>query len=166
MPTRSAAPGAVPADRAESTLVNFEFHEGRACRTTSSPSRSYAFALLVTFAVERRRIGSYLRAIREDQAAAQSVGVSVLRYKLGAAALSAALAALGGHLLRPVRPVHRRRLRLPARLSILIAFVPILGELARDRPAPRCGGSDPALELTRIAFGVTGQGSTSSSTAA
>ncbi len=43
-----------------------------------------------------RRIGHYWLAIREDQAAAQSLGINVFRYKLAAASLSAALTAVAG----------------------------------------------------------------------
>ncbi len=43
-----------------------------------------------------RRIGYYWLAIREDQAAAQSLGINVFRYKLAAVTLSAALSAVAG----------------------------------------------------------------------
>jgi branched-chain amino acid transport system permease protein len=43
-----------------------------------------------------RRIGYYWLAIREDQAAAQSLGINVFRYKLAAVTLSAALTAVAG----------------------------------------------------------------------
>lgn len=43
-----------------------------------------------------RRTGYYWQAIREDEAAAEALGVNVFRAKVGAMALSAALTALGG----------------------------------------------------------------------
>jgi branched-chain amino acid transport system permease protein len=43
-----------------------------------------------------RRVGYYWLAIREDQAAAQSLGINVFRYKLAAITLSAALTAVAG----------------------------------------------------------------------
>ena len=43
-----------------------------------------------------RRIGYYWRAIREDQAAAESLGINVFRYKLAAVTLSAGLSAVAG----------------------------------------------------------------------
>ena len=43
-----------------------------------------------------RRIGYYWLAIREDQEAAQSLGINVFRYKLAAVMLSAALTAIAG----------------------------------------------------------------------
>ena len=50
----------------------------------------------VAAAVERTRIGAYLAAIREDEDAAESLGVDTLRYKLVAMVLSAFLTGLGG----------------------------------------------------------------------
>jgi len=141
-----------------STLINYEFHEGRVPYYFVALAL-YLFALLVTVGVERRRIGSYLRAIREDQAAAQSVGVSVLRYKLGAAALSAALAALGGTFYAQYVLFIDADSVFPLSLSILIALVPILGG-AGHAIGPLLGAAVliPLSELTRIRFGGTGQG--------
>jgi branched-chain amino acid transport system permease protein len=42
------------------------------------------------------RLGYYWRAIREDEAAAEALGINAFRYKMAAVALSAALTALGG----------------------------------------------------------------------
>ncbi|MEB2401020.1 MAG: branched-chain amino acid ABC transporter permease [Alcaligenaceae bacterium] len=47
-------------------------------------------------AILRSRMGFYLTAIRNDQEAAEALGVRVTRYKLYAAMLSAALTAVGG----------------------------------------------------------------------
>jgi branched-chain amino acid transport system permease protein len=53
-----------------------------------------AFALCRLFL--RRRIGYYWLAIREEQDAAQALGIDVFRYKVAAVAVSAALTAVGG----------------------------------------------------------------------
>lgn len=50
----------------------------------------------VVWVVERSKLGRYLTAIREDEEAAESVGVDAFRYKLMAYALSAGLTAFGG----------------------------------------------------------------------
>ena len=55
-----------------------------------------AIALVLTWWIRRSRLGYYLIAIRENERAAQAIGINITRYKLVAAALSAALAALGG----------------------------------------------------------------------
>jgi len=66
--------------------------------------RPYYFVALGFFALAagalalflRGRAGSYVRAIRDDQFAAAAVGIPVHRYKLAAAAVSAAVTALAG----------------------------------------------------------------------
>ncbi|MGO4328626.1 MULTISPECIES: branched-chain amino acid ABC transporter permease [unclassified Cupriavidus] len=52
--------------------------------------------LLATYALERSRLGYYLKAIRGDEAAAQAVGVSTTKYPLIALAISAFMTGLGG----------------------------------------------------------------------
>jgi branched-chain amino acid transport system permease protein len=53
-------------------------------------------AFLLCRLLLRRRIGYYWLAIREEQEAAQALGIDVFRYKVAAVAISAALAAVGG----------------------------------------------------------------------
>jgi branched-chain amino acid transport system permease protein len=57
-----------------------------------------AAVLAVTWQMERSRIGYYLRAIRDSERAARSLGVAAPRYKLFAFMLSAALTAVAGAL--------------------------------------------------------------------
>jgi branched-chain amino acid transport system permease protein len=55
-----------------------------------------AIALAVTRFIENRKIGSYFKAIRENENAADALGVNVFKYKLIAMAISAFLTAAGG----------------------------------------------------------------------
>jgi branched-chain amino acid transport system permease protein len=57
-----------------------------------------AVLLLVTAAIERRRFGFYLRAIKASDRAARSLGVPVRQTKLSALALSAAFTSVAGSL--------------------------------------------------------------------
>jgi branched-chain amino acid transport system permease protein len=57
-----------------------------------------AAVLLLFFMVERSKLGATLRALGEDPALAGALGIDVVRFKLGVAAASGALAALGGAL--------------------------------------------------------------------
>jgi branched-chain amino acid transport system permease protein len=57
-----------------------------------------AVLLVITFAIERRRFGFYLRAIKAGERAARSLGVSVQKTKLQALALSAVFTAIAGSL--------------------------------------------------------------------
>lgn len=54
--------------------------------------------VLITVALRRARLGHYLLAVREDEDAARSAGIDVLRVKLQGMALSAALTGVGGGL--------------------------------------------------------------------
>jgi branched-chain amino acid transport system permease protein len=53
-------------------------------------------ALVLTRYLLTRRIGYYWQAIREDEQAAQALGIDAFRYKVAAMALSAAMSAVGG----------------------------------------------------------------------
>lgn len=83
--------------------------------------------MAVAIGVNRSKLGYYFRAIKNDQQAARSLGVPVLRYKLIAVAISAALTAMLGtfyaQYLLFIDPETLMRLEL----SVLIALVAILG---------------------------------------
>ena len=53
-------------------------------------------ATLTAWAVERRRFGVYLAAIREDEVAAEALGVNAFKYKMLAMIVSSFLTGLGG----------------------------------------------------------------------
>src|ERR1700686_3179478 len=55
-----------------------------------------ALSLVIVWAIENSRFGAWLLALRENEAAAQALGIDVTRIKLQAMALSAALAAAAG----------------------------------------------------------------------
>jgi branched-chain amino acid transport system permease protein len=52
--------------------------------------------VIIHFLIYRSKIGKYLIAIREDEAAAASLGVNISFYKTTAVVLTAALAGMGG----------------------------------------------------------------------
>lgn len=86
-----------------------------------------AAALAGSRAIMRSKLGYYWLAIREDQEAAQSLGVDILRYKMYAVVLSAALTSLAG----VVNAFYYRNL-FPEQVfsihsSIEILLAPILG---------------------------------------
>jgi branched-chain amino acid transport system permease protein len=55
-----------------------------------------ALASIIVWLIQRSKFGVYLVAIREDEDAAESLGINAFRYKMLAYAVSAALTALGG----------------------------------------------------------------------
>jgi branched-chain amino acid transport system permease protein len=59
--------------------------------------------VFITYRLQHSRVGRAWVAIREDEQAAESMGINVSRYKLLAFAISAAIGALGGAFLGPFR---------------------------------------------------------------
>ena len=62
-----------------------------------------ALVVFVTYRLLHSRVGRAWVAIREDEQAAESMGINVSRYKMLAFAVSAAIGALGGAFLGPFR---------------------------------------------------------------
>ncbi len=60
------------------------------------PLGMLAFALLLNIALVHSRTGQYVMATRDDETAAEALGVPVMRYRLVAVAISAALMAMAG----------------------------------------------------------------------
>ncbi len=55
-----------------------------------------AIVLYLIRVIEGKRIGSYFKAIRENENAAETLGINLFKYKLLAMALSSSLTAMGG----------------------------------------------------------------------
>lgn len=77
------------------SLYNFQFH------TTKAPYYyivliSLLLELILVYKIEKSKIGYYFKAIREDEDAAEALGISAAKYKLVAAVISSALFAIGG----------------------------------------------------------------------
>ena len=114
---------------------------------------------LTTWWIERSRIGYYLRAIREDTDAAQSVGVPVAKYKLIAIAISAAFVSIGGSFYAQYVLYLDPDSVFPLALSILVCLLAVVGGVG-TLWGPLVGTAlmIPLSEFTRIKFGGTGSG--------
>src|SRR5581483_3580799 len=89
-----------------------------------------AFATLVTVFVARlssHRLGFILKAIRDDESAARSLGYSLQRYKTIAIAFSAGLIGFAGTFYAQYVLLIDPPTVLGAHISIAIALIPILG---------------------------------------
>ena len=86
-------------------------------------------AMLAAYGLSRSRLGAYLLAIREDEDAAESVGIDTVRTKVVTLALSAFLAALAGGFyglyFRYVDP----DAVFPIALSVEMVFIAVVGGL-------------------------------------
>ncbi|HTX55017.1 MAG TPA: branched-chain amino acid ABC transporter permease [Candidatus Baltobacteraceae bacterium] len=116
-----------------------------------------ALCFLITWHLERSRLGYYLRGIREDPVAAQSVGIPITRYKLIAMALSAAFVAAGGSFYAQYLLYIDPDSVFPLALSIMICLLVVVGGVG-TLWGPLVGAAlmIPLSEFTRIQFGGTG----------
>ncbi len=84
-------------------------------------------ATMVVALVDRHRAGVYLRAINQDEEAAETLGIPARRYKLYAMALSAALTSLSGTLyalyVLYIDPYNV----MASRISLLIVVIALIG---------------------------------------
>jgi branched-chain amino acid transport system permease protein len=117
-----------------------------------------AICMLVSWRIERTRLGYYFRAIREDPEAAQSVGISITKYKLVAMAISAAVVAAGGTFYAQYVLYLDPDSVLPLSLSILVCLLAVVGGVG-TLWGPLVGAAllIPLSEFTRIQFGGTGR---------
>ncbi|HEV2438770.1 MAG TPA: branched-chain amino acid ABC transporter ATP-binding protein/permease [bacterium] len=99
---------------------------------TKPPYYELALALLaaacaLTWLVDRTRLGLYLRAVDQDEGAAQALGVPARRYKLLAIGLSAALTALAGSVFAQYVLYIDPSTVLDSSRSVLFAVMALLG---------------------------------------
>ncbi|UCC51954.1 MAG: branched-chain amino acid ABC transporter permease, partial [Anaerolineaceae bacterium] len=87
----------------------------------------FVLGMIVTISIVRRRLGYYFQAIREDEEAADSLGIDVLRYKVIAMAISGALTAIGGSFFAQYFLFVDPSIAFGVSLSVQILLRPIVG---------------------------------------
>ena len=114
-------------------------------------------ATAVAWAVERRRFGIYLTAIREDEVACEALGVDTLRYKLLAMVLSSFLTGLAGAFYAYRYSSLQPNAVFGIPLSVEIIIRPIVGG-SGTLLGPLVGSLilTPLAELSRALFGQGG----------
>ena len=142
----------------EDSLLAFQFHGTKFIYYYIALALA-ACCFLVTWHIQRSRVGYYLRAIREDTDAAQSVGIPVARYKLIAMATSAAFVSIGGSFYAQYVLYMDPDSVFPLSLSIMICLLAVVGGVG-TLWGPLVGAAlmIPLSEFTRIQFGGTGSG--------
>jgi len=142
----------------EEGLWNFEFH------TTKAPYYYIAFgimvfALLVTYGVDRSKLGFYFKAIKGDLEGARSLGINTHRYKFYALALSAFLTSICGSFYAQYVLFIDPDSTFPLLLSIILCLVATLGGVGTI-VGPVIGAAIliPISEFTRIYLGGGGKG--------
>jgi len=87
-------------------------------------------AMLATYWLTRARLGAYLLAIREDEDAAESIGIATVRAKVLTLALSAFFAGLGGGFYGLYYRYVDPDAVFPIALSVEMVFIAVVGGLA------------------------------------
>lgn len=85
--------------------------------------------MLATRALERRRLGTYMIAVRENEAAASALGVDTLQVKLAAITLSAAVTGLAGALYTQYFLFLDAGIAFGSHVSVEALVAPIVGGL-------------------------------------
>jgi len=115
--------------------------------------------LFVSQAFVATRAGSYWRAIRDNEGAAEALGVPAMRYKLFAFALSAVITAVGGAIFANTFAFVDPRSTLGVELSIQLLVFGIIGGLgALWGPLLGAALLIPAGELLRTYLGASFNG--------
>ena len=83
--------------------------------------------LLACYLIENSKIGYYLKAIKDNEDAARSLGVSAIRYQILAMAISSFFIALGGTFYAQYRLYIRPDLVMGVHFSVDIVMGPIIG---------------------------------------
>jgi len=162
-------------------VIAFNWHQvtggGDGLNILISPGSARAFyyaalalatvAFAVTVSVVRSRIGTYLKAIREDQDAAEAVGINTTRFKVIALMISAFLVALAGSFFASYRLYINPELVLDASVSLQMIFVtiaggmgslggPVLGSLVLVPVSEYFRGLSPVANLLIYGFFIVG----------
>jgi len=87
----------------------------------------FVVSLAVSWRIQQMPLGYYLRAIRDDQDAAQSLGIDVARYKLIALLISAVLVTMCGIFYAQYVLYIEPTATMSLALSVQIAFIAIFG---------------------------------------
>lgn len=87
----------------------------------------FGFAFLVSVWVRRTKVGYYLMALRDDQLAAESLGINVARYKMLGWLITAGLTAIAGIMYATYIQFLSPGYSFSITQSILYAVIPIIG---------------------------------------
>lgn len=115
--------------------------------------------LALTIYLDRSKFGYYLRTIKGNQSAAESVGIDTTRYKLEAYMLSAAIVSLGGSFYAQYMLYIDPSMLMTLKISLMILLVTVMGGIGTVI-GPIIGAVILTLisEYTRVLMGGTGSG--------
>jgi len=140
------------------SLINLEFHSSKVPYYYIAFG-IFALSILITYWIDRSKLGYYFKAIKGDLEAARSLGIDVTRYKFYALALSAFFTSLCGSFYAQYVLFIDPDSVFPLILSIVICLIATLGGVGTIW-GPVIGAFIliPISEFTRIHFGGGGKG--------
>ena len=139
-------------------FANFQFHESKLPYYYIGLAM-VSLAVLTSYIVDRSKIGYYFRAIKGDQDAARSLGISHTRYKAYAMVLSASLTSIAGSFYAQYVLFIDPDSVFPLMLSINMCLMATLGGLGSVwGPIVGAFVLIPISEFTRIKMGGGGTG--------
>jgi len=114
-----------------------------------------AAVIILNYFIERRKIGSYFKAIRENEDAAEALGINSFRYKLLAMGISSSLMAIGGTFYAQYYLIVEEESVFGTGISIAVLLGPIIGG-AGTVLGPVLGGGilEILSEMTRNLLGA------------
>ena len=112
-------------------------------------------AIVLNYFIEGRKIGSYFKAIRENEDAAEALGINSLLYKLLAMSISSSLMAIGGTFYAQFYLIVEEESVFGTGISIAVLLGPIIGG-AGTVLGPVLGGGilEILSEMTRNLLGA------------
>ena len=115
--------------------------------------------LALTILLDRSKFGFYLRTIKGNEQAAESVGIDTTKYKSLAYMLSAAIVSIGGSLYAQYMLYIDPSMLMQLRISLLICLVCVMGGIGTVL-GPIIGAIIMTVisEYTRVAIGGSGKG--------
>ncbi|MGB9812997.1 MAG: branched-chain amino acid ABC transporter permease [Thermovenabulum sp.] len=142
----------------EEGIYNFQFHSSKIPYFLIA----YILFLAVVYtakAIEKNRMGYYLKAIRDSHEAAEALGINTTIYKLYAMMISAAFTASLGTLYAQYILYIDPFMVFPLEISMKIVLLTVLGGIGSIY-GPIIGAAVliPLSEYTRIILGGTGKG--------
>jgi branched-chain amino acid transport system permease protein len=110
--------------------------------------------ILLTYKLEKSRMGDFFIAVREDEDASEALGINTMRYKLISMGVSCFAMALGGTFYAQYTSYIQPDLNLGIPLSVEIIFAPIVGGVGTIL-GPLLGSSILIIfsEISRVTMG-------------
>jgi branched-chain amino acid transport system permease protein len=119
----------------------------------------FVFGIMVSHAVERSRMGYYLRALKDDPDGARSLGINIQKYKLYAFCTAAIVTSMCGTFYSQYVLYIDPTSTFSLMISIHVCIISLIGGLGRLMgPVVGAFVFIPLTELTRVYLGSEGQG--------